>query len=152
MARLAVAALRLVSYMKEPVAGARGGVVSISLKKASRAVGAETRAEAAAVKAVLDSLASLGLLEALRVKKKPRCLLRRESPLWTALEAGHVELVAAIAERCAKPPRRRRRRGPGRGMAALRSFEEVVEAGARGVRRARYGEPAKRVVARATAA
>jgi hypothetical protein len=111
MARRAVAAA-LVSYMMELVAGARGSLVSIGLKRASRAVGAETRAEVAAVKAVLDSLASLGLLEAVRDRKRPRYLLRRGSPLWTALEAGHAELVAAIAGRCLKPPRRRRRRIP----------------------------------------
>jgi len=109
MARRAVAT-RVISYMKELVAGAKGGVVSVSLKRASRAVGAESRAEVAAVKAVLDSLASLGLLEALRGGKRPRYLLRRGSPLWAALEAGHVELVAALAGRCVKPPRRRRRR------------------------------------------
>jgi len=82
------------------------------LKRASRAVGAESRAESRAVKAVLDSLASLGLLEAVRDRKRPRYLLRRGSPLWAALEAGHVELVAALAGRCVKPPRRRRRRTP----------------------------------------
>jgi hypothetical protein len=112
MARRAVAALRLISYMRELVTGARGSVVSISLKRASRAVGAESRAEVAAVKAVLDSLASLGLLEAVRSKKRPRYLLRRGSPLWAALEAGCAELTAELVAALAgmKPPRRRRRR------------------------------------------
>jgi hypothetical protein len=59
-----VNALRLVEYMKRLVEGAKGNVVSISLKKALKALGAESRAEAAAVKAALDVLASLGLLEA----------------------------------------------------------------------------------------
>jgi hypothetical protein len=104
-----VNALRLVEYMKRLVEGAKGNVVSISLKKASKALGAGSRAEAAAVKAALDVLASLGLLEAAG-GSKPRYVLRRGSPLWAALEAGHVELVAAAASRCAKPPRRRRRR------------------------------------------
>jgi hypothetical protein len=112
MARRAVAALRLISYMRELVAGARGGLVSISLKKASRAVGAESRAEVAGVKAVLDSLASLGLLEAVRSRKRPRYLLRRGSPLWAALEAGcaelTAELAAALAGRCTFRRRRRR--------------------------------------------
>jgi hypothetical protein len=97
----------LVEYMKTLVEGAKGNVVSISLKKASRALGAGGRAEAAAVKAALDALASLGLLEAAE-DGKPRYVLRRGSPLWAALEAGHVELIAAVAAKCSKPPRRRR--------------------------------------------
>jgi membrane protein YdbS with pleckstrin-like domain len=32
------------------------------------------------------------------------------APLWTVLEAGHVELVVAVVSRCAVPPKRRRRR------------------------------------------
>jgi hypothetical protein len=99
---------RLVEYMRSLVVSAKGNVVSISLKKASRALGAGSKAEAAAVKAVLDALASLGLLEAAE-DGKPRYVLRRGSPLWAALEAGHVELIAAVASKCSKPPRRRRR-------------------------------------------
>jgi hypothetical protein len=104
--------LQLVEYMKKLVAGARGNVVSISLRSASKALGAESRAEAAAVKAVLDALASLGLLEAAG-GNKPRYVLRRGSPLWVALEAGRAEQVAelasAAASRCLKPKRRKRR-------------------------------------------
>jgi hypothetical protein len=99
---------RLVEYMRGLVVGAKGNVVSISLKKASRALGDGNRAEAAAVKAALDALASLGLLEA--EDGKTRYVLRRGSPLWAALEAGHVELIAAVAAECSKQPRRRRRR------------------------------------------
>ncbi len=96
---------RLVEYMRGLVV-AKGNVVSISLKKASRALGDVDRAEAAAVKAALDALASL--LEA--EDGKTRYILRRGSPLWAALEAGHVELIAAVAAECSKQPRRRRRR------------------------------------------
>ena len=106
-----VTAARLAEYMRSLVSGAKGGMVSISLKKASRALGAESRAEIAAVKAALSALASLGLLEAAG-GKKPRYIMRRGTPLWAALEAGHVELIAAVAAKCSKPPRRRRRRRP----------------------------------------
>ncbi len=110
MARRPMNVLNLVEYMRSLVAGAKGGMVSISLKKASKALGAESRTEAMAVKAALDVLASLGLLEAAK-DGKPRYIIRRGSPLWAALEAGHVELIAAVVAKCSKPPRRRRLRG-----------------------------------------
>jgi hypothetical protein len=102
--------MRLAEYMRSLAAGARGNVVSISLKRAKRALEAESKAEEAALKAALDALASLGLLEAAGGGKRQRYVLRRGTPLWAALEEGHVELVAAVASRCAKPPRRRLRR------------------------------------------
>jgi hypothetical protein len=107
------AALRLVEHMGELVAGARGNVVSIGLRSALKALGAESRAEAAAVKAALDALASLGLLEAVPSRRKPRYVLRRGSLLWAALEAGRAEQVAelasAAADKCLRPKRRKRR-------------------------------------------
>ncbi len=105
MTRRPPVVLRLIEYMRMLVIGAKGGIVNISLKKASRALEIG-RAEAAAVKAALDALASLGLLEV--ADGKPRYVLRRGSPLWAALEANHVELVAAVAAKCSKPRRRRR--------------------------------------------
>ncbi len=98
-----VTARRLVEYMEKLVAGARGNVVSISLKRVKRDLEVASRAEAAALKAVLDALASLGLLEAVPSRRRPRYLLRRGSPLWAALEAGRaeqaVELAAAAVSR-----------------------------------------------------
>ena len=49
------------------------------------------------LKRVLDVLASLGLLEAV-LGKKPRCVLRRGSPFWTALELDCVDLVTILVD------------------------------------------------------
>ena len=108
MARRPVSALRLVEYVKKLVAGARGNVVSISLKRAKRELGLSSRAEAAALKAALDALASLGLLEAVPSRRKPRYLLKRGSLLWTMLEAGREEQAAELAAAAVRRRRLRR--------------------------------------------
>jgi hypothetical protein len=108
MARVIGVQRRLVEYMREKVQSAKGNVVTIVLKKAAEAAGAETKAEVLAVKAALDGLAALGLLEA--DGEKPRYIIRRGSPLWMALVGGHVELVAVITTKCAKKPKYRRKK------------------------------------------
>jgi len=86
----------LVEYLRETVIGARGNVASISLKRAKRALEAESKAEEAALKAALEALAGLGLLQK-TPGKKPRYVLQRGSPLWKALELGCIDLVATLA-------------------------------------------------------
>jgi len=86
----------LVEYLREAVIGARGNVASISLRRAKRALEAESKAEEAALKAALEALANLGLLQK-TPGKKPRYIMQRGSPLWTALERGCIDLVATLA-------------------------------------------------------
>jgi hypothetical protein len=116
MAPVTTLSMRLVAHMRSLVENAKGNVVSISLRSASKAVGAESRAEVLTVKAALDTLVSLGLLEAFP-KKKPVYAMRRGSPLWNALEGGHIELVTAVVTKCIKKRRYRRRRRPGEEFA-----------------------------------
>jgi len=94
---------RLVEYIRGLVLGAKGGVVSFTLKQAKRALGAESKAEEAELKAALEALAALGLLQK-APGKKPRYILQRGTPLWSALEQGHTDLLAALADR--RPPGR----------------------------------------------
>lgn len=95
----------LVEYLRETVIDAKGNVVSISLKRAKSALEVESKAEEIALKATLKALADLGLLEAVP-GRKPRYVLRRGSPLWTALELGCIDLVAILADGHAKHKRR----------------------------------------------
>jgi len=107
---------RLILYMQDLVVGARGNVVSFSLKQAKRALGAESKSEEAALRAALEALASLGLLQK-TPGKKPRYFLPRGSPLWSALELGCTGLLTVLADRCHKsrkatrPPLRAKQKG-----------------------------------------
>jgi len=88
---------RLVEHIRDLVVSAKGNVVGITLKKVKRALGVEEKGEEVVLKRVLDALASLGLLEAVP-GKEPRCVLRRGSPLWTALELDCVDLVTILVD------------------------------------------------------
>jgi hypothetical protein len=100
---------RLAKYMQDLVVNAKGNAVSFTLKQAKRALGAESKSEEAALRAALDALAGLGLLQ--RVPgRKPRYLLQRGTPLWSALERGCTDLLAALADgRPPQPPAKRGR-------------------------------------------
>ena len=73
------------------------------MKQAKRALGAESKAEEAELKAALEALAALGLLQK-APGKKPRYILQRGTPMWSALEQGCTDLLAALADR--RPPGR----------------------------------------------
>jgi len=96
---------RLIEYIRSAVISAKGNVVSFSLKQIKRALGAESKAEEAALKLALGALADLGLLQR-APGKKPRYFLRRGSPLWNALELGCTDLLPVLMDR------RRRRHKP----------------------------------------
>ena len=101
---------RLILYMQSLVVSARGNVVSLSLKRAKRALGAESKAEEAALKAALEALAGLGLLQK-TPGRKPRYVLQRGSPLWKALEQDCTELLTVLVDshkshKAARPPLR----------------------------------------------
>jgi hypothetical protein len=72
-------------------------VASFSLRQVKRVLGTESKAEERELKRALDVLTYLGLLEAAD-GKKPRYVLRRGSPLWTALELGCVDLVTILVD------------------------------------------------------
>lgn len=91
-------AKRLVEYVRGLVLGARGNAVSFTLKQVKRALGAETKSEEAALRAILEALAILGLLQKVP-GRKTRYLLRRGTPLWSALEQGCTDLLAVLAGR-----------------------------------------------------
>ena len=106
---------RLILYMQSLVLGARGSVVSLTLKRAKRALGAESKAEETALKAALETLASLGLLQK-TPGKKPRYLLQRGSSLWSALEQDCTELLTVLVDshksrKAARPPLRAKQKG-----------------------------------------
>ncbi len=87
---------RLFEYVRNLILGARGNVVSFSLKGVKKALGVRFRSEEAALRAALEALASLGLLQK-APRRKPRYLLQRSSPLWRALERGCAGLPAERA-------------------------------------------------------
>jgi len=89
---------RFIEYMRELVLGAKGSVVSFSLRQVKRALGIESKAEEAALRAALEALVGLGLLQKAS-EKKPRYLLQRGTPAWSALERGCTDLLAALADR-----------------------------------------------------
>jgi len=89
---------RLIEYVRDLVLGAKGGVVSFTLKQAKRALGAESKAEEAELKAALEALAALGLLQK-SPGKKPRYILQRGTPLWSALEQGCTDILIALTDR-----------------------------------------------------
>ncbi len=93
---------RLIRYMQDLVLGARGNVASFTLRQAKRALGVESKAEEVALRAALEALASLGLLQKAS-GRKPRYLLQRGTPLWSALERGCADLLDALAGRCPQP-------------------------------------------------
>jgi hypothetical protein len=87
----------LVEYLREAVIDAKGNVVSFNLKKAKKALEAESKAEEIALKTALEALVDMGLLGVVP-GRKPRYVLRRGSPLWAALELGCVDLVTILAD------------------------------------------------------
>jgi hypothetical protein len=100
---------QLAKYMQDLVVNAKGNVVSFTLRQAKRALGAESKSEEAALRAALEALVGLGLLQK-APGRKPRYLLRRGTPLWSALERGCTDLPAALADgRPPQPPARRGR-------------------------------------------
>jgi hypothetical protein len=88
---------QLIEYIRSAVMSTKGNVVSFSLKQIKRALGAESKAEEAALKLALGALADLRLLQR-APGKKPRCLLQRGSPLWNALELGCTDLLIALID------------------------------------------------------
>ncbi len=88
--------------MQDLVLSAKGNVVSFTLRQLKRALGVESKAEEAALRAALEALASLGLLQK-APGRKPRYLLQRGTPLWSALERGCIDLLAALADRRPQP-------------------------------------------------
>jgi hypothetical protein len=99
---------RLVRYMQDLVLNAKGNVVSFTLRQAKRALGAESKSEEAALRAALEALVVLGLLHKAS-GRKPRYLLKRGTPLWSALERGCADLPIALPD--GRPPRPLARRG-----------------------------------------
>ena len=99
----------LVEYLREAVIDAKGNVVSFNLKKVKKALEAESKGEEVALKAARKALVDLGLLGAVP-GKKPRYVLRRGSPLWTALELGCVDLITILADGRLKNQRKRPKR------------------------------------------
>jgi len=100
---------KLVRYMQDLVLNAKGNAVSFTLRQAKRALGAESKSEEAALRAALEALVGLGLLQKVP-GRKPRYLLQRGMPLWSALERGCTDLPAALADgRLPQPPARRGR-------------------------------------------
>jgi hypothetical protein len=89
---------QLVEYVRNLVLNAKGGAVSFTLKQAKRALGVESKSGEKALWAALESLVSLGLLQKMP-GKKPRYLLQRGTPMWSALEQGCTDLLAALADR-----------------------------------------------------
>ncbi len=87
---------RLAEYMRGLVVSAKGNVVSIRMKNVRKTLETEVKGKST-VKVILKTLASIGLLEAC-ASSKPKYILRRGSPLWSALEAGNVELAAELIE------------------------------------------------------
>jgi len=59
----------LVKYLREAVIDAKGDVVSFNLKKAKKALEAEPKAEEIALRAALEALVDMGLLEAVPGRK-----------------------------------------------------------------------------------
>ena len=102
---------QLVEYIRNLVLNARGNVVSFSLRQAKRALGVESKSEEVALKTALEALAGLGLLQK-APGKKPRYILQRGTPLWSALEQGCTDLLAALADRRTRS--QPRRTSPGR--------------------------------------
>jgi hypothetical protein len=94
---------------------AKGNAVTISLKQAERALGVESKSEEAALKAALEALATLGLLQR-APGKKPQYVLQRNSPLWSALERGCTDLLGALMGRNVLPRQREARRIRGRAL------------------------------------
>ena len=95
--------------MRDLVVNAKGNVVSFTLRQAKRALGAESKSEEVVLRAALEALVGLGLLQ--RVPgRKPRYLLRRGTPLWSALERGCTDLPAVFLAD-GRPPRPPARRG-----------------------------------------
>jgi hypothetical protein len=95
--------------MQNLVLSARGNVASFALRQAKRALGAESKAEEAALRAALEALASLGLLQK-APGRKTRYLLQRGSPLWSALERGCTDLLTALMAHNTSPRRKRAKR------------------------------------------
>lgn len=89
---------QLVEYVRNLVLNARGNVVSFTLRQVKRALGAESKLEERTLRAALETLASLGLLQKTS-GRKPRYLLQRGTPTWSALERGCTDLLAALADR-----------------------------------------------------
>jgi hypothetical protein len=88
---------QLIEYVRDLVLGAKGGVVSFTLKQAKKTLGVESKAEEAELKAALEALAALGLLQK-APGKKPRYFLQRGSPLWSALEQGCTDILLALTD------------------------------------------------------
>ncbi len=100
---------QLVWYMQNLVLNAKGNVASFTLRQAKRALGAESKFEEATLRTALEALASLGLLQK-APGKKPRYVLQRGSPLWSALERGCTDLLTTLMARSTPPRRRKARR------------------------------------------
>ncbi len=100
---------RLVCYIQDLVLSAKGNVVTISLRQAKRALGLKSKSEEVALRAALEALAMLGLLQR-APGKKPRYVLQRSSPLWSALERGCTDLMTTLMGRNALPRRSKARR------------------------------------------
>jgi hypothetical protein len=99
---------KLVRYMQDLVLNAKGNAVSFTLRQAKRTLGVVSKSEEVAVRAALESLVGLGLLKK-APGRKPRYLLQRGTPLWSALERGCTDLPAALAD--GRPPQPLARRG-----------------------------------------
>ena len=90
---------RLLERMRRRVLAARGNVVSFTLRRLRRDLGAEEDRNAGAeIKAVLEALAARGLLEVDRRGRAPRYAVRRGSPLWRALTGGVEQAEALLSE------------------------------------------------------
>jgi hypothetical protein len=98
-------AKQLIEYIRNLVLNAKGSAVSFTLKQAKRALGVESRSEEKVLWAALEALVSLGLLQK-APGRKSRYLLQRGTPLWSALEQGCIDLLAALADR--RPSQARR--------------------------------------------
>jgi hypothetical protein len=120
----------LIEYIRNLVLNAKGNAVSFTLKQAKKALGVKSKSEERALRAALEALVGLGLLQK-TPGKRPRYLLQRGTPLWSALERGCTDLLVALADRRPQTERveraARRRLQPAGGAGRLRSPKTVKQ-------------------------